>query len=74
MRVKLRKVGHSAGLILSREVLDRLRLSIGDELILTEKPDSIELHRHDEDFERDVEQAREFMTKHRRAFAALAKR
>jgi len=39
--VKVTTVGNSAGIILSKEILERLRVSKGDILTVTETPDGV---------------------------------
>jgi putative addiction module antidote len=74
MRLEIKKIGNSTGLILPKELLARLRLEQGDSVLVTEGPDgSFTVSKHDEVFERGLEIARTGMKKYRRALAALAK-
>ena len=73
MKLKLREIGTSVGVILPEEVLARLELGKGDELILTEAPDGYRLTRFDPAVEEQVEHGREFMKEYRETFRALAK-
>lgn len=73
MRLELKKIGNSTGLILPKELLARLRLEQGDAVVLTEGPDGFAVSRHDPKFERGLEIARAGMKKYRNALAALAK-
>ena len=43
MNVTLRKIGNSEGIIIPKEVLDRLGLKAGDQFTLNEKDGQIEL-------------------------------
>ena len=43
MKLKITTVGNSAGIILPKELLARLRLQKGDELFALETPDGIKL-------------------------------
>lgn len=71
--IKIIKVGNSAGVILPKEVLARLRVELGDELSVTEVPGGISLVRHDPDFEAQMKAAREVMARRRNALRELAK-
>ncbi len=72
--VKLKKIGNSAGVILPRDVMARLRLSVGDTFYATLTPEGgIRLTPYDPDFERAMEVARRGMKIYRNALAELAK-
>jgi putative addiction module antidote len=47
MKLKITTIGNSAGVILPRELLARLRLEKGDELFALETPDGIRLTTYD---------------------------
>ena len=47
MKIKVITVGNSAGVILPKELLARLRLEKGDALFATELPDGIKLTPYD---------------------------
>lgn len=47
MKLKITTVGNSAGVILPKELLSRLRLDKGDELYVLETPDGIRLTTYD---------------------------
>lgn len=72
-KLKLSKVGNSVGAILPKEALDRLRVSLGDTLYLTESPDGFLITPYEPDFEDQMEQARAIMKKRRDALRELAK-
>ena len=67
------KIGNSAGVILPKEVLARLRIDVGDKLSLTEVPDGISLTPRDPAFEEQMAAAREVMARRRKALRELAK-
>ncbi|MBP6457573.1 MAG: AbrB/MazE/SpoVT family DNA-binding domain-containing protein, partial [Pseudoxanthomonas sp.] len=50
MKLKITTVGNSAGVILPKELLARLRLEKGDELHALETPDGIRLTKYDPEF------------------------
>jgi putative addiction module antidote len=74
--LKIIKVGNSAGLILPKDVLARLRVSAGDVLdVVDNGDDGLEIRRHDEDseFSNQMAAAREVMERRKRALRELAK-
>jgi putative addiction module antidote len=72
--VELKRIGNSAGLILSKEVMARLNLSVGDKFYATFTPDGgIRLTPYDPDFQKAMEVARRGMKIYRNALAELAK-
>ena len=74
LKLKIRKVGNSAGLVLPKEVLARLDVENGDEVFLTEtEGGSYSLSPLDPDFERQMKIAKRGMKKYRNALHELAK-
>ncbi len=73
MKVKLRRIGNSVGVVLPREILSRARLAEGDELHLVESPDGFTAQRTDPDFEAEMEAARRIMRRRRAVLRELAK-
>ena len=72
--VELKKIGNSAGIILSKEVMARLNLSVGDRFYATLTPEGgIRLTPYDPDFQKAMEVARRGMKIYRNALAELAK-
>jgi putative addiction module antidote len=72
--VKLKKIGNSAGVILPKEVMARLQLSVGDTFYATLTPEGgIRLTPYDPDFEKAMKVARRGMKIYRNALAELAK-
>jgi putative addiction module antidote len=72
-QLKVVKIGNSAGIILPKEELDRLRLEVGDALAYTQTPDGIALSSRDPDFDRQMAEARSVMKRYRNALNELAK-
>jgi putative addiction module antidote len=70
--VKVISVGNSAGVILPKEVLARLKVEKGDTLYLTEVPQGIRLVPFDEEFATQMEAAREIMRENRDVLQRLA--
>jgi putative addiction module antidote len=73
-QVKVRKVGNSLGLLLTRDLVEVLGVAEGDELFAVRTPDGIRLTVHDPDFAAAVESTRDYMRRHRNALNELSKR
>ncbi len=73
VKLKIRGVGNSAGIVIPKHVLARLRFAKGDTVFLTEAPDGFRVTCGDPEFEEDMRLARKFMRKRRAALRALAK-
>lgn len=72
-RLKLIKIGNSTGVILPKEVLERLSVSVGDTLSVHNTPDGIALATRDQQFEEQMSDARKLMKSYRNALRELAK-
>ena len=73
MKLKLRPVGSSTGVILPKEVLRRLRLKKDDSVFAVEAPGGYLLTPYDPEIDEQLQIAREFMAEYRDIFRALAK-
>ena len=73
IKLKLTAVGNSAGVVLPKDVLTRLKVEKGDVLYLTESSDGYRLTPYDPAFERQMDAARKIMKKRRSALRELAK-
>jgi putative addiction module antidote len=71
--LKLIPVGTAAGVILPREILDRLRVDRGDQLYLVETPGGVELTPYDPGFAEQMDVAGRVMREDRDVLAKLAK-
>ncbi len=71
--LKIRKWGGSYGVTLPRSLLDDLGVGEGDTLFPIRTPNGIELTPYDPDFAEVLEDARDFMRRHRNAMRKLAK-
>jgi putative addiction module antidote len=71
--LKITKIGNSAGVILPKEVLARLRVAPGDVLHLTEAPDGVRLTATDPSFAEKMEAAEAIMREDRDILYELAK-
>jgi putative addiction module antidote len=70
--VKLTTVGSSTGIVLPKEVLERLRVSKGDVLHLVETPHGVELTPYDPEFEKQMAVAEQVMRSDRNVLKKLA--
>jgi putative addiction module antidote len=71
--LKIRNVGSSAGVILPKDLLDQLKLRIGDELAVKQTEDGLELSPYDAEFARRVRVFERSHRKFRNAYRELAK-
>jgi putative addiction module antidote len=72
-KLKIRKIGNSAGVTLSKEALAHLKVREGDTLILTETPDGFKVTPYDATFEAGMKAFERTRRKFRNAFRELAK-
>lgn len=72
MKLKITTVGNSAGVILPKELLARLRLEKGDELHALETPDGIRLTVYDPTLAEQMEVAEQVMRSRRTLLHKLA--
>jgi putative addiction module antidote len=73
MKLKITAVGNSAGVILPKELLARLRVAKGDALYATELPDGIKLTPFDPKLAGQMEVAERVMREDRNVLRKLAK-
>jgi putative addiction module antidote len=73
MKLEIKKIGNSTGIILPKELLVRLGLTQGDELFVTETPEGVMMRPNKPDFERGMEIARKAMKTYRNTLKELAK-
>jgi putative addiction module antidote len=72
MQLKIIAVGNSAGVLLPKELLARLRVDKGDTLYVAETPDGIKLMPHDPELAAQMEVAERVMSKRRGLLRKLA--
>ena len=72
--VRVRKVGNSLGVILTKDVVDSLGVAEGDRLFAVRTADGIRLTPYDPDFAAAIESNRDYMRRHKDALHELAKR
>jgi len=73
LKLRVRKIGNSLGVILPAEAVAALRVDEGDEFFLTEGPDGLRMTPYSPDFERQMKIARKGMRRYRNALRELAK-
>ncbi|TXM73861.1 AbrB family transcriptional regulator [Methylobacterium sp. WL69] len=74
MKLEVKKIGNSTGLILPKELLTKLNIAQGDWLSVIENSDgSVRLSPLDPTFERGMEIAEKAMKTYRNALSELAK-
>lgn len=73
MNITIRKIGNSEGIIIPKDVLDRMGVKAGDELTLKEEGGQIHLVPQNTDLAEQLKAARMGMEKYRVALRELAK-
>jgi len=74
VQLKVRKFGNSLGVVLPKEVIDRLRTEEGERLFLIEEAEGgYRLTPYDPAFEKKMKKANEIMTRYRNTLHALSK-
>lgn len=71
--LKLTHIGSEVGVILPKEVMERLKLKNGDTLFLTELPDGLRLTAHDPAIDEQMAAAQKIMRDRRAVLRELAK-
>ncbi len=72
LTVKLTTIGNSTGIILPKELLEKLRVGKGDVLHVLETPGGIELVNYDPEFARHMDVAETIMRQDRDILRKLA--
>jgi putative addiction module antidote len=73
MKLKVTTIGSSAGVVLPKEALAKLKVAKGDFVFLTESPDGFRITPYDPTFERQMKLANKIMRERRDVFRELAK-
>jgi putative addiction module antidote len=74
VQLKVRKFGNSLGVVLPKEVIQRLNAGDGEPLFLIEAPDgTYQLTPYDPAFEKKMAKAEDIMGRYRNALHTLAK-
>lgn len=70
---EIRKIGNSTGLILPKELVQRLGFQPGDQVLIVEQPGGFSVQRSEEILEKGLGIARKAMRTYRNALRELAK-
>ena len=73
VRLTVRKIGNSLGVILPQEVITGLKVAEGENLVLTQTPEGYKITGYDPEFERKMKLSEDGMRKYRNALKELAK-
>jgi putative addiction module antidote len=74
MKLEIKKIGNSTGIILPKELLARLGLKQGDEVFVTEGPNqTLQVATYNPHHEKVMEIGRDLFREYRETFKALAK-
>ncbi|MBV8751797.1 MAG: AbrB family transcriptional regulator [Hyphomicrobiales bacterium] len=74
MKLEVKKIGNSTGVILPKELLAKLDLKQGQWLYVTELPDGgVRLTPYDPDFEKAMQVVEDLMVEYRDTLKALSK-
>jgi putative addiction module antidote len=71
--LKITKIGNSAGIVLPKELLARLRAGVGNTLFVSDAPDGVRITASDPDFAAKMAVAEQIMREDRDILRALAK-
>ena len=71
--VKMTKIGNSAGVVLPKELLAKLRAGVGDTLYVSEAPDGVRITANNPAFEAQMAIAEQIMREDRDILRVLAK-
>lgn len=71
--LKITRIGNSAGIVLPKELLARLRAGVGDTLFVSDAPDGVRITASDPDFAAKMAVAEQIMREDRDILRALAK-
>ena len=69
---KLRKIGTSTGVIIPKEILDKLNLQSGDEVSVINNKGEVKISKTDKEFEEDLALAKDLMKKRYNLYKKLS--
>lgn len=73
MRLEVRKIGNSFGVIFPKKILEELRVTEGDSLYAIESEDGVTLTSFDPDFDKVMQAYDKFSKKYKNTLKALSK-
>jgi putative addiction module antidote len=71
--LKITTIGNSAGVVLPKDILEKLRVSKGDMLYLTEEQDGIKITPYNKEFVDQMDLAEDIMREDRDVLKVLSK-
>jgi len=74
VKLTVRRVGNSLGVILPNTTTRAMKVKEGDTLFLVESPDGFRITPFDPDFERQMKVAEKVLKRHKNALRQLSKR
>ncbi|SNT20139.1 putative addiction module antidote [Ekhidna lutea] len=72
-KAKVTTIGSSVGVVLPKEIMEKLKVEKGDTIFFVDTPNGIELTAYDVEFEEQMNAAKKVMKKYRNALRELAK-
>ena len=72
LKVKVTTVGSSAGVVIPKEAMSRMKLKKGDTIFFTETEDVYEITPYNPSFNEEMNAAEQVMSKYRNALRKLA--
>ena len=73
MKARIRQIGNSTGIILPKEVLERLKVNKGDEVFFVETQSGFKITPYDPEFEEQIALASRGMAKYKNTLRILSK-
>ena len=73
IKLKVTAIGNSMGIVIPKEALNKMKVSKGDALYLVENSDGFSLTPYQQDFENQVDVAKDIMKRYRNTLRELAK-
>ncbi len=73
VKLKINSVGNSLGIILPKQIIEKLQVDKGDQVFLVEHQDGYVLTAYDNDFGDQVGQAKKVMKRYKNTLRKLAK-
>lgn len=70
--ISIREIGNSQGVVLPKEILNKLNCGVGDKLYIIETPNGIELTPYDPEFSKDLDLIDDIISKNKNVLKKLA--
>lgn len=72
MKLEIRKIGNSFGVIFPKQLMENLHVKVGESLYVVENPNGVTLTPYDPDFEKIMDAYNGFSQQYRNALRELA--